>query len=209
MAVNNCINNEADSLTALTNGLTVALGATTLTPIAATGTGIAKISSTGVLSNLEDTDTNGQLLIGVAAGAPVWASPTSSGGTITLTLGAGTLNLEVASPAGLTWSELVADKTPMVVNEAYIANKAGTATACTLPAASLVGAEIKIVGKGATGWSIVQGVGQYVILGTTTSTVGAGGSLASTEATDSISMVCTEADLGWTIYSAVGNITVS
>ncbi|RPI69567.1 MAG: hypothetical protein EHM43_01415 [Ignavibacteriae bacterium] len=41
---------------------------------------------------------NGQILIGAGAGAPVAANITSSGSTVTITNGAGTINLEVANP---------------------------------------------------------------------------------------------------------------
>lgn len=206
MAVNNCINNQGDSLTAVTNGLTVTLGATTLTPIAAVSSGIVKISNTGVLSTLEDSvATDGQVLISANAGVPAWASLTA-GENIIITPGANSIT--IAASGGLSFSEETGDKT-IVVNEGYIANKAVTALAFALPAASAVGDVFAIVGNGATMWTVSQAANQYIHLGNAVTTVGVAGGLAATHAKDCIEAVCIEADKGWVIRSAIGNITLN
>ncbi len=111
-------------------------------------------------------------------------------------------------PTGDTAEELTADKNPAEINHSYIANKAATACAITLPAAAVVGSELKIVGKGATGWTLLQVAGQQIHFGNVSTTVGAGGSLASSATRDCISLICVVADTTWEVYSAVGNITV-
>lgn len=110
-------------------------------------------------------------------------------------------------PVGDIAEELTADKTAEI-NHTYIANKAATACAITLPAAAVIGSELKIIGKGATGWTLNQGAGQQIHFGNVSTTAGAGGSLASSATRDCISLICVIADTTWEVYSAVGNITV-
>jgi hypothetical protein len=94
------------------------------------------------------------------------------------------------------------------VNTGTIANKAGLLT-MTLPAASAVGDIIALTGiNTALGWKVAQAAGQQIFLGTTGTTVGAGGSLASVNIRDSIYMVCVVANLTWNCLNSFGNITV-
>jgi hypothetical protein len=77
----------------------------------------------------------------------------------------------------------------------------------TLPAIAVLGDMVEIVGYSAGGWSIVQNALQSVRLGAVTSTIGVGGSVSSTLASDSIKMVCIVAGASteWAIIYAVGN----
>lgn len=61
--------------------------------------GVMQTNATGVVSS--SNGTNGQLLIGGGA-APVWANLTSSGGSVTITNGANSINLEASGTAALT-----------------------------------------------------------------------------------------------------------
>ena len=124
---------------------------------------------------------DGQVMLGANAAAPAWATLTSTGGTITFTGGANTLNLEsIAGGTGLTWSEITAATVNLAVMNGYILNNAGVLTA-TLPAVAAVGEVIAIVGKGLGGWLISQNAGQTIHLNSSDTTTGAGGSLASTQ----------------------------
>lgn len=75
------------------------------------GTGVATIPSntvpygngTGALLNTS-VGTNGQLLIGATSAPPAFATVTSTGGTVTITPGVNSLNLEVNSMAQGTWT---------------------------------------------------------------------------------------------------------
>lgn len=63
--------------------------------------GVVQSDGSGNLSS--SAGTNGQLLIGSTAGQPAWNSVTSTGATVIITPGAGTLNLETSGGAvGLT-----------------------------------------------------------------------------------------------------------
>jgi hypothetical protein len=61
----------------------------------------------------------------------------------------------------------------------------------------------------ANGWTVAQGAGQEIFFGNTHTTVGAGGSLASTNAGDCITMVCLVANNTFYVVSSVGNITIA
>ena len=93
-----------------------------------------------------------------------------------------------------------------MVDAGVLGNKDGLLS-LTLPAASSVGAVIRIAGMHTAGsWKVVQGAAQYIRLGSVVTTVGAAGYLASTVAHDAVEMVCIEADLGWLVVSSVGNL---
>ena len=156
--------------------------------------------------NSTDPD-DGMVLIGnTATNKPVWAS-IAAGSGITVTPGAGTLS--IASTAPFTWSAAAADA-GMAVNTGYINTKPAALLTMTLPATAAVGTTIILQGSavGANGWLIAQNALQNIQIGNQTTTIGVGGSLASTDDNDAVSLVCTVADTTWNAYSIVGNITV-
>ena len=71
-----------------------------------------------------------------------------------------------------------------------------------------VGDIIEIVGKGAGGWLIAQNAGQTIHFGSSDTTTGAGGSLASTNRYNSIYLVCITANTDFLVKTSGGNITV-
>jgi hypothetical protein len=83
-----------------------------------------------------------------------------------------------------------------------------TLITATLPTTAALGTEFKIVGKAAGLWTIAQNSGQSIVFGSSTTTVGTGGSLSSTLAADCVSVVCTTANTTFTVYNAIGNLTV-
>jgi hypothetical protein len=111
-----------------------------------------------------------------------------------------------ASGGGMTWQTIGASGA-LVVNNGYICT-AGAALSFSLPAASAIGDTIALVLDGSTSWTITQAANQYIRLGSSVTTTGVGGSLASTARGDTITMVCREANLGWIVISSIGNITV-
>ncbi len=96
----------------------------------------------------------------------------------------------------------------MAANNGYVANNAGLVT-LTLPATAAFGTNISVVGQGGGGWTIHQNAGQYIIVGSSSTTLGAGGSVSSTNQFDSINLVCTQANLIWTTRGGVqGALTI-
>jgi hypothetical protein len=266
------------------SSLSAKLGAQTLNGVAY-GTGAT--TALGYVAAL----TNGQLVIGSSGVAPVAGAITSTGGTVTVSLGAGTINLETAAavptsfatdsgtavPAlgvltvtggtllgttgagstvtinaddnvvgsvvsdsgtatptgnaftiagagsastsasgstvtvtvpggGITWNVITGTSSGMAVNNGYIGNNAGGVT-FTLPVTAAVGSTFSITGLQAS-WTIAQNAGQTIYLGSSTTTTGVGGSLASTHARDVVSLVCVVANLDFQVISSIGNITV-
>jgi hypothetical protein len=89
----------------------------------------------------------------------------------------------------------------------YTVSPGGT-IAFALPTTIPAGTVIRIAGFGATGWTITQGAGQQIFKGSTNTTLGAGGSLASTNARDVIELLCVVANTTFVVLSFVGTITV-
>lgn len=194
MATNNCINaplpiSAANGGTGVASptihGILVAQGASAMSPLVLT---------------------NGQVLIGSTGADPVAASLTA-GSNITITPGAGTIT--IASPDATTvWSAISAATKTIVANEGYISNN-GAGVTYTLPATATLGDVFEIVGPQA--WTVAQNAGQSIKIGSSTTTTGTGGSLASTNAGDTLRVVCSDATGGAEVFrvlSFVGNITV-
>lgn len=157
-------------------------------------------STTAIWTECVGPLTNGQLLIGSTGAAPVRTTLTA-GSNISITNGAGSISIAATGLAGFSWTTVSGTSQAMLSNNGYISNNAGLVT-LTLPATSTVGDEIDIIGKGAGGWSIAQGAGQQIVVGNTSSTVGAGGSVASTNAKDSLQIICTAANTEWSVLGA-------
>lgn len=143
--------------------------------------------------------TNGQLLIGSTGADPSPATITA-GTNITILNSAGGITISSSGAGGLTWTHVTGTTQAMSVNEGYVADNAGLVT-LSLPATSVIGDELYIVGRGAGGWSISQAASQQIIIGSSSTTAGVGGSISSTNRRDSIYLVCTNTNLEW---SAVG-----
>lgn len=110
--------------------------------------------------------------------------------------------LPFAPSAGLLpTTEVTGTSQAMTTNNKYISNNAGLVT-LTLPTTAALGDLLMIIGKGAGGWSIAQGASQLIHLGSQVTTTGAGGSLASTNQYDSLTMVCTVANTTWTVLGS-------
>ena len=135
--------------------------------------------------------------------------------TITLTQGTGisiiqngnTITIS-ASGAGIGWTVVTGTTQQMVTDNGYFANNASLVT-LNLPLASSVGDSLYINGMGSGGWSISQNALQNIHIGNSASTVGAGGSVSSTNQNDSLHLVCSVANTTWTTVGAPqGNLTI-
>jgi hypothetical protein len=131
--------------------------------------------------------------ITLAAGSNISLTP--AGNTITIASTAG----------GLTWSREAATPVPIVVNHGYIPT-GGALTTFTLPATAVLGDVIEIVGESGWNWTIAQNALQQIQFGNIATTVGVAGSMSSTNAYDSVRMVCRVAGAStrWQVVSAVG-----
>lgn len=95
----------------------------------------------------------------------------------------------------------------MVANTIYSANNAGLVT-LNIPAVAPFGSTFTIIGTGSGGWKVVNAAGQTVNFGNLSTTTGVGGSLASVNRYDCITIFCTVANTTFTAYAPQGNITI-
>lgn len=164
-------------------------------------------TSTAVWTPVIGQLTNGQLRIG-NTGNPPTAATLTAGTNITITNAAGGITISSSGAGGLTWTHVTGTSQSMLSNNGYIADNAGLVT-LSLPATSIIGDELYIVGRGSGGWAVSQGSGQQIIIGSSSSTSGAGGSIASSNRRDSIYLVCTNANTEWTaVGGPQGAITI-
>lgn len=128
--------------------------------------------------------------------------------TVTGSPGTNTLTITVTG-GGLTWTDITGATQTLAINNGYVTDRGG-GVAYTLPATATEGDIIRISGKlGA--WTIAQNANQQINVGSVSSTLGVGGSVASTDVGDCIELLCTTtgASTIWRAISYVGNLTVT
>lgn len=151
--------------------------------------------------------TNGQLIIGVTGGNAVPATLTA-GTNVSIANGAGSITINATGIGSFSWSVVTGTTQAMAVNKGYFSNNAGLVT-LTLPATAAVGDMFKVAGLGVGGWKIAQNASQLIHAGSSVTTTGVAGSLASTNAFDAISFVCAVANTTFVVTEGLqGNITV-
>jgi hypothetical protein len=102
---------------------------------------------------------------------------------------------------GITTTLLTSQQ--MLPNNTYISANAALST-FTLPLISNVGDILTVVGQGAGFWRIAQNALQSIKFNAATTTTGVGGSITSTQAGNTITLVCTVANLTWVVQSSSG-----
>jgi hypothetical protein len=168
------------------------------------GIGVMQTNASGVVSS--SAGSNGQLIIGSTGSAPAWANLVSSGGSVVFTTGPNTLDLNVTG-GGISWLDVTGATQGLTANRGYYANRGAGNVAFTLPISAARDTIIRIVGI-QNGWTVAQNAGQQIVYGTASTTIGVGGSLASTSARNSFEMICIVQNTTWQIISSVGNISL-
>jgi hypothetical protein len=168
--------------------------------------GLATANSASLVTNStgvpawSSTMTNGQMIIGSTGATPVSATLTAGVG-IFVTNGAGSVTV-----ASMPYTSITANQTLAVSNGYFVTSGA---LSLALPATSAVGDKIELILTAGTSWTITQASGQQIVIGNQSTTLGAGGSLASTATGDAVSLVCSAANTIWYVRSSMGNITVT
>lgn len=158
-------------------------------------------------TSLSVTGTSGQTLVGRAA---QFGSQTPAGffniGSVSRTLGLqpsiingpGTIEISMSSMefgfiSGLSWNLAQA-------GDRYRVNNVSGRVVLTLPSSGCaVGTLFTILGFSADGWRIAQVASQVIHVGASSTTVGIGGSISSSNQYDSIEMVCVVANTEFSI----------
>lgn len=180
-----------------------ASGANAVTGLVTINSAALSTNATGVPTWLALTD--GQVVIGSSAGAPL-AATISAGTGISITNGHNTITVAVngAEP----WVDETGSSVTMATNTGYTSDDGATLVTFTLPTTSAIGDWVEINGKGSGLWSIAQATGQQIHFGTSTTTSGATGSLSSSNQFDNVRLRCLTANTIWTVVSVQGNLTV-
>jgi len=108
---------------------------------------------------------------------------------------------------GYIWSE-VTGPTQGQANYAYVTNNASLVSV-TLPLTAPQFALMRVVGKGAGGWSVLQNPGQTIHFSGESTTTGTAGSVSSQEIFDVVELVCITANTDWEVISCIGNVTLN
>lgn len=168
---------------------------TTISGLTGANSAMLYTNATGVPA-MSASMTDGQIMIGATGGSPAPATLTAGPG-ISIANAANSVTIS-GTGSGIGWTEVAGTSQAMTADNGYVANNAGLVT-LTLPVTAAFGTAISIIGKGAGGWLIAQNAGQNIQIGSSSSSVGAGGSVASTNRFDSLQLICTTANTTWTI----------
>lgn len=169
----------------------VAGGGTGNTTFTAYSVICAGTTATGAFQNVSGLGSAGQVLTSNGAAAlPSWQPASGGSGGVT------------------SWVDVTGTTQAMAVNTGYMADNAGLVT-LTLPSTAAFGSVIRVAGYGAGGWTIAQNSGQSINVGNQTTTTGVSGSLASTNANDTVELLCTVANTTFMSLSGWGNLVVT
>lgn len=174
----------------------------------ATANSATLVTTSAGVPVMSSTMTNGQMIIGSTGATPVSGTITSTGGTITITPGAGTLNLEVLT-GGFTWTDVTGSTQAMSVENGYITDRSA-GVVYTLPATAALGSEIIVMGKlGLT--TITPNANQQILMSSASGTVGVTGTAVGTNVGDCITLIATTGGSStiWRAVSFVGNWTLN
>jgi hypothetical protein len=194
----------------LTNA-TNANATTPLEPIQG-GSGVSSPTAHGVLVAEGTSAFNpivlaaGHILIGTTASDPASATLTAGTG-ISISSVTGSITIS-ATGSGATVVNQNTSSATLAAFTTYICNNGASLITFTLPSSATIGDTYTIVGGSSGGWKIAQNAGQAINFGLSTTTSGTGGSLASSNRYDCVTLSCNTTNNDWTAYAAQGNLTV-
>lgn len=169
------------------------------------------MSQGGILADSTSAGADIETLTGNSGGSvgpdPVFNVNLLGGTGITVTGNPGTNTLTFdATGSAFDWNNVTGTSASMATDNGYVSNNAGLVT-LTLPAVAAFGTSLAVSGVGAGGWKVAQNAGQQILMTGGATTVGAAGSVASTNRYDEIEMLCVIANTTWKIRSSVGILT--
>lgn len=193
------------------------LNANSVTPLPSSrgGSGVSSPLAHGILVGEGASPFNsvvlgaGQVLIGTSAADPSAAALTAGSG-ISITSVSGSITVATTS-APSAWVDQTTTPVTMVANTGYTSDAGASLVVFTLPTAANIGDFVIIQGKGAGLWQIAQAASQQIFYGNASTTVGTGGSVASTLQYDTIQLraLTSGATSTWSVMYALGNHLVT
>ena len=130
-------------------------------------------------------------------------SPFGAGNDTAITVG----NFLAQIPSA-TWNDISSSPIALAANNGYISDNGASLITYTLPVTIAIGYVIEIAGMSSGGWFIAQNAGQSIHIGNKVTTIGGGGSLASSNQWDYVKLLCVMANTVFVVIGGVGNITV-
>ncbi len=127
------------------------------------------------------------------------------GANIGISYSTGAITISAVNVGLIPWNAITSTSGNLLVNEGFIINNASQVS-MLLPATAALGSVISIQGYGAGGWKITQNDGQNIQIGGVSSTVGTGGSVASVNRHNSLTLVCVVPN---TTFSCLGGLQSS
>jgi hypothetical protein len=144
--------------------------------------------------------TDGQLVIGSTGADPALATLTAGAG-ISITNASGSITITNSSTA-FAFVNQTATAVTMAPMTGYICTSTANAlVTLTLPAIAAVGDTYRIIGKTTGGWTLQAAAGQVVNVGSVATTTA--GTVSSSQAFDSVEIVCITANTAFSIISGV------
>lgn len=208
------VNNSTGAVTIQSSGLntitTLAAGESAkITCILNSGTSAASWNAIDTSFPLPLPAANGAIPIG--NGTNYTVATLTAGPGISIVNGSGSVTIS-GTASSIGWNT-VTSATNMVAENGYIVNNSTSSPiVLTLPTTAVVGTSLAIIGtgSGSGGWSVTQGSGQSIQVGTSSSTTGPTGHIASTNRFDNIYLVCIVANTTWSVLGGPqGSITVT
>ena len=167
--------------------VTVPLGGTGNTTFTAYSVILAGTTATGAFQNVSGVGTTGQILTSTGAGsAPTWQASSSI---------------------------IIVDQTTgsvtLAPNTRYIIDDGASLVTLTLPVSATLGDKYEIVGFSSGGWKVAQNASQTIHFNSQNTTAGTGGSLASVQQYNCVTIICSKASTDFTVYNSSGSLTVT
>jgi hypothetical protein len=170
-----------------------------------TAAGILVTVNDSFLSNASSgfyaTTTNasaGDILIG---NSTIQGTATAINPTLLTTYYLSSINVTAGSNS---WNAITANQS-LVADNSYVVTSGALSLA--LPTTAAFGTEIVVsLYNTGTSWVITQAAGQRIQFGSSATTTGTGGNLASTAAGDTVKLVCVIANTAWLVIYTIGNI---
>ena len=177
-----------------TNDLIYCSSTNNLTALTTVNNASFSTNASGVPTWLALTD--GQVVVGSSAGAPLAATLTAGTGVI-ITNAANSITV-ASTGGGMGWSNIGGSTQAAAVDNGYISDDAG-ATTITLPATAAIGSKVGVEGLGAGGWILAASAGDTIQIGS--GETSSGGTLTSSAATDSVYVLCIVANTTWRVIT--------
>jgi len=118
------------------------------------------------------------------------------------------INVNATDAVGITWNNVTGTSASMSGENGYVASNAALVS-LSLPASCNFGDEIIVDGFGAGGWTITQGSGQQIFYESASTTLGATGTLSSTNSKASVTLRCVVANTTFVVENTTGAITLA